>query len=68
MILDFCNFKEKQDHKKMVIFQTLLNYYKDKNEASRISIPYFLEAKKHFNEIIKNNKDVNYFYKIITEG
>lgn len=68
MILDFCNFKEKQDHKKMVIFKTLLDFYKKKNECEKLSIPYFLSAKSKYNELIKNNKDVNYFYKIITEG
>lgn len=67
MILNFCNYKEKQDMKKSAIFQTLLNYYKDINEAAGISIPYFMEAKNKYNELIKSNKDVNFYYdKILT--
>lgn len=68
MILNFCNYKEKQDMKKSVIFQTLLNYYKDMNEASGISIPYFIEAKNKYNELIKSNKDVNFYYNKICEA
>ena len=68
MILNFCNYKEKQERKKLVIFQTLLNHYKAKNKTSEISISYFIEAKKHFNEIIKTNKDVNFYYNKICEA
>ena len=67
MILDFCKHKEKQEHKKAVIFQTLLNYYKDLNKCSEISIPYFIEAKTKYNELIKSNKDVNYYFNKIIE-
>ena len=67
MILDFCKHKEKQEHKKAVIFQTLLNYYKDLNKCSEISIPYFMEAKVKYNELIKSNKDVNYYFNKIVE-
>ena len=67
MILDFCKHKEKQEYKKAVIFQTLLNYYKDLNECSKISIPYFIEAKTKYNELIKSNKDVNYYFNKIVE-
>lgn len=67
MILDFCKHKEKQEHKKAVIFQTLLNYYKDLNKCSEISIPYFMEAKTKYNELIKSNKDVNYYFNKIVE-
>ena len=67
MILDFCKHKEKQEHKKAVIFQTLLNYYKDLNKGSEISIPYFIEAKEKYNELIKSNKDVNYYFNKIVE-
>ena len=68
MILDFCKYRAKQEHKKAVIFQTLLNYYKDLNECSKISIPYFMEAKAKYNELIKSNKDVNYYFNKITES
>ena len=66
MILDFCKHKEKQEHKKAVIFQTLLNYYKDLQDPNGVNIPYFMEAKAKYNELIKSNKDVNYsFNKIV---
>ena len=67
MILDFCKYREKQEHKKAVIFQALLNYYKDLNECAEISIPYFMEAKAKYNELIKSNKDVNYYFNKIVE-
>ena len=67
MILDFCKHKEKQEHKKAVIFQMLLNYYKDLGECSEISIPYFMEEKTKYNELIKSNKDVNYYFNKIVE-
>ena len=67
MILDFCKYRAKQELKKAVIFQALLNYYKDLNECSEISIPYFMEAKAKYNELIKSNKDVNYYFKKIVE-
>ena len=67
MILDFCKHKEKQEHKKAVIFQTLLNYYKDLQELNGINIPYFMEAKTKYNVLIKSNKDVNYYFNKIVE-
>ena len=45
----------------------LLNYYKDLGECSEISIPYFMEAKTKYNELIKSNKDVNYYFNKIVE-
>ena len=62
MILDFCKHKEKQEHKKAVIFQALLNYYKDLQDPNGVNIPYFMEAKSKDNELIKSNKDVNYYF------
>lgn len=67
MILDFCKHKEKQEHKKAVIFDTLLNYYKDLQNSNGINIPYFMEAKAKYNELIKSNKDVNYYFNKIVE-
>ena len=67
MILDFCKHKEKQELKKVVIFQALLNYYKDLQELNGINIPYFMEAKAKYNELIKSNKDVNYYFNKIVE-
>lgn len=68
MILNFCAYKEKQDYKKTVILNVLLNYYKNLETLNGVSIPYFLEAKKHFNEIIKSNKDINFYYKKIIDS
>ena len=67
MILDFCKHKEKQELKKAVIFQTLLNYYKDLQDPNGVNIPYFIEAKIKYNELIKSNKDVNYYFNKIVE-
>ena len=67
MILDFCKHKEKQEHKKAVIFQTLLNHYKDLQAPNGVNIPYFIEAKAKYNELIKSNKDVNYYFNKIVE-
>ena len=67
MILDFCKHKEKQEHKKAVIFNTLLEFYKDLQDTSGINIPYFVEAKAKYNDLIKSNKDVNYYFNKITE-
>ena len=67
MILDFCKHKGKQEYKKAVIFQTLLNYYKDLKETG-LNIPYFLRAKQKYNELVKSNKDINYYYNKIIES
>lgn len=67
MIIDFCVKKNELENKKAVIFQTLLNYYKDLKETG-LNIPYFLRAKQKYNELIKNNKDVNYYYNKIIES
>ena len=39
----------------------------DLSDYSEISIPYFMEAKAKYNELIKSNKDVNYYFKKIIE-
>lgn len=67
MIINFCKYREKQEYKKAAIFQALLNYYKDLSKCSEISIPYFIEAKTKYNELIKSNKDVNYYFNKIVE-
>ena len=67
MVINFYKYREKQEYKKAAIFQTLLNYYKDLSECSEISIPYFMEAKAKYNELIKSNKDVNYYFNKIVE-
>ena len=65
MILDFNKKKVELDRKKAVIFNTLVKYYKDMQDLKGINIPYFMEAKAKYNELIKSNKDVNYYYKKI---
>ena len=67
MILDFNKKKVELDRKKAVIFNTLVNYYKDLQDSNSINIPYFLEAKTKYNELIKSNKDVNYYFNKIVE-
>ena len=66
MILDFCKHKEKQEYKKAVILDALIKYYKDLKEIG-LNIPYFLRAKQKYNELVKRNKDVNFYYNKIVE-
>ena len=67
MILDFNKKKVELDRKKAVIFNTLVNYYKDFQDSNGVNIPYFMEAKAKYNELIKSNKDVNYYFNKIVE-
>ena len=67
MVIDFCKYRANQELKKVVIFQALLNYYKDLQELNGVNIPYFMEAKAKYNELIKSNKDVNYYFNKIVE-
>lgn len=62
MIVNFVKKKEDYDYKKSVIFEALLNYYKDLSIASGVDIPYFLKAKESYKQKIKTLKDVNYYY------
>ena len=69
MILDFNKKKVELDRKKAIIFNTLVEYYKDLQNSNGVNIPYFMEAKVKYNELIKSNKDVNYYFnKIIERG
>ena len=67
MILDFNKKKVELDRKKAIIFNTLVNYYKDLQDSNGINIPYFMDAKAKYNELIKSNKDVNYYFNKIVE-
>ena len=67
MILDFNKKKVELDLKKAVIFDTLVKYYKDMQDSKGVNIPYFMEAKEKYNELIKSNKDVNYYFNKIVE-
>lgn len=62
MIIDFLKYKEIQEKKKAIIFGFLLGYCKEK-AAGDVNIPYFLDARDMYNDMIKNNKDVNFYYK-----
>lgn len=68
MILDFNKKKVELDRKKAIIFDTLVNYYKDLQDSNGVNIPYFMEAKVKYNELIKSNKDVNYYFNKIVES
>ena len=63
-IINFQKKKQTVEEKKAFIFSFILQYYKDLN-ADGVNIPYFLDARNKYNEIIKNIKDVNYWYKKI---
>ena len=61
-ILDFGKHHKALEEKKAVILNVLIGYYKDLDETGTVNIPYFLRARDKYNELIKNNKDVKFFY------
>lgn len=65
-VINFLKKKETVEEKKAFIFTFILNYYKELNKTG-LNIPYFLEARNKYNELIKNIKDVNIWYKKIKE-
>ena len=67
MILDFNKKKVELDRKKAIIFNTLVKYYKDMQDSKGVNIPYFMKDKEKYNELIKSNKDVNYYFNKIVE-
>lgn len=62
VILDFGKHHKALEEKKATILNVLIGYYKNLNETGTVNIPYFLRARDTYNELIKNNKDVNFFY------
>lgn len=66
-ILDFRKHHKALEVKKAAILNILIGYYKDLDETGTVNIPYFLRARDKYNELIKNNKDVNFFYNKIME-
>lgn len=64
-VIDFCTYRKENEKKKDVVLNFLISYYKDLNETGTVNIPYFLRARDTYNEIIKNNKDLNFYYKKI---
>ena len=67
VILDFGKHHKALEVKKAAILNVLIGYYKDLDETGTVNIPYFLRARDKYNELIKNNKDVNFFYNKIME-
>ena len=67
VILDFGKHHKALEEKKSVILNVLIGYYKNLDETGTVNIPYFLRARDKYKEIIKNNKDVNFFYNKIME-
>lgn len=67
VILDFGKHHKALEEKKAAILNVLIGYYKDLNDTGTVDIPYFLRARDKYNELIKNNKDVNFFYNKIME-
>ena len=63
MIVSIKDFQEQKEYKEKVVLGFLINYYKDLGESNGIDIPYFVRARDTYNELIKNNKDLNYYYR-----
>ena len=66
-ILDFGKYHKALEEKKAAILNVLIGYYKDLDETGTVNIPYFLRARDKYKELIKNNKDVKFFYNKIME-
>lgn len=65
IIIDFSKHLEKKKQKETVVLQFLIGYFKDLNDTGTVNIPYFIEARNKYKEIIKSNKDLNYYYELI---
>lgn len=66
-IIDFKSKKQTLEEKKAIIFEFILNYCKEK-AIGNVDVPYFLEARDIYKDLIKNLKDLNHFYnKIISK-
>ena len=63
MVINLDYYRKIQEHKKAIIFDKLLEYYKDLQDLNGVNIPYFIEAEAKYDEIIKTNKDVDYYYR-----
>lgn len=68
MIIQFSDLKKRRDYKQSVVLNCLIDFYKNLQETSGIDIPYFLRARDKYNEIIKNNKDLNKYYNKIMDS
>lgn len=66
-VINFDYKKKKVEEKKAIVFNFILNYCKEK-AIGNVEIPYFLEARNMYNDLIKNLKDLNCYYnKIISK-
>ena len=59
--------REKIERKKALVFEFVLNFYKEIKETG-VDIPYFLKARDWYNNNVKDIKSLNYWYKKITEN
>lgn len=66
-VIDFSKKHKINEMKKTVVFNTILQYYKDLNDTGIVTIPYFLRARDKYNKLIKDNKDLNFYYNKIIE-
>lgn len=62
-VIDFSELKEIHEQKKAVVMQFLNEFYQDMQVG--LDIPYFLKAEQTYKEIIKNNSDLDIFYRKI---
>ena len=62
MIIQFADLQKQRNYKENVVMQFLIGYYKDMQYSSGINIPYFVRARDTYNELIKNYKDLNFYY------
>ena len=63
VVVSIEQLRKYREHKKNVVKNFLVSYFKDKYESSgEIELPYFIKANNVYNEIIKNNKDLNKYY------
>lgn len=66
-VINFDYKKKKVEEKKAIVFNFILNYCKEK-AVGNVNIPYFIEAKDLYKDLIKNLKDLNTYYnKIISK-
>lgn len=61
-IIEFSLLQKQHEYKKDVVLSFLINYFKDINDTGTVNIPYFIEARNTYNNIIRNNKDLNKYY------
>jgi len=67
MIINFSDLQKQRDYKQSIVLNFLISYYKDIKDSSGVNMPYFIEAKKAYNELIHNNKDLNKYYNKVVE-